>query len=58
MAIVMMSMGVPRQMLGLQNVPETAPQLERQLADNPIFRDGRRSPYPRALLPGRAPGGI
>lgn len=39
MALSMVCLGPPRQMLGFQNVPETAPPLERQLNDNPIYKD-------------------
>ena len=37
MSMVMVCLGPPRQMLGLQNVPETAPVVEKQMGDNPIY---------------------
>lgn len=39
MAMIMVCLGPPRQMLGFQNVPETGGGQDRHMADNPIYNN-------------------
>ncbi|KAJ9526100.1 hypothetical protein QJQ45_009535 [Haematococcus lacustris] len=48
MAMLMVCLGEPRQMLGFQNVPETCPSIDRQLGDNPIYA---KYPAPQDNIP-------
>ncbi|KAL6764035.1 hypothetical protein V8C86DRAFT_3129160 [Haematococcus lacustris] len=48
MAMLMVCLGEPRQMLGFQNVSETCPSIDRQLGDNPIYA---KYPAPQDNIP-------
>uniref|UniRef100_A0A7S0RXL8 Uncharacterized protein n=1 Tax=Chlamydomonas leiostraca TaxID=1034604 RepID=A0A7S0RXL8_9CHLO len=58
MAMLMVCLGPPRQMLGFQNVPETAPVVEAKMGDNPIYNKGYPPPpYSRGGPPAAMEGG-
>lgn len=44
MAVIMVCLGPPRQMLGNQNGPETAQPVEARMGDNPIYNKGYPPP--------------
>ncbi|GLC33325.1 hypothetical protein PLESTB_000345600 [Pleodorina starrii] len=48
--MVMMCLGPPRQMIGFQNVPETGPTGNRQLASNPVYA-GSQGDFPPPTIP-------